>query len=285
MGENVVAMILHGAGREPIPLAAEQLHLARLIQQGLRPDASSGQKRAGLRARQRLVSGNIRLAVSVARHFLPRLGRNSSLDLADLIQEAVIGLDTAARRFDPERGCSFSTYAMWWCRQAVHRLIQNQLRTIRLPAQVLELERRWIFRPPDQDVEAFCRQWNVTAERLQFCLASVERSNVRSLDAPTRTEEGEGLGLLDRLNCGSVDPLDALNARLLLDLLQAMWPQELALLERQVLQSTSTSTLAAEQGVSSTAMGRRLKKARRRLVQALGTSAAPSADGELDHLR
>ncbi|MDB5747666.1 MAG: rpoD [Massilia sp.] len=79
-------------------------------------------------ARDRLVTANLRLAISLAQKY-----RYSGLPLADLIQEANIGLMRAAERFDFRRGFKFSTYATWWVRQAISRSVQDTSRTIRVP--------------------------------------------------------------------------------------------------------------------------------------------------------
>jgi RNA polymerase primary sigma factor len=79
-------------------------------------------------ARDRLVTANLRLAISLAHKF-----RYSSLPLEDLIQEANLGLMRAAERYDFRRGFKFSTYATWWIRQAISRGIQDTSRTIRIP--------------------------------------------------------------------------------------------------------------------------------------------------------
>jgi RNA polymerase sigma factor (sigma-70 family) len=269
MRDGAVTLILNGAGRQPIPTRAEQLHLARLIQQGRAEGASRSQSRAGHRACQRLMSGNIRLAVTIARSFMPRLGKGSSLEFADLIQEAIIGLHTATQRFDPERGCSFSTYAVWWCRQSVHRLIQGQAHTIRLPAHVQDMERRWHLRPPGQCLDQFCAQWHTSPEAMRSVLTLVHQARTRSIDAAGGDQEREGLGLAERLSGTASDPLEALERSLLLDRLAASLPEELALMERHVVKHHTTKAMAAESSISATAMGRRLNRARRKLRDAL----------------
>ena len=87
------------------------------------------------RAYHLLVEKNLRLVVSIARKYR---GASPGLPLEDLIQEGNVGLMKAARKFDPERGFRFSTYATWWIRQAVGRAVVDKGRTIRVPVHASE---------------------------------------------------------------------------------------------------------------------------------------------------
>lgn len=86
-----------------------------------------------IEARNLLINSNLRLVISIATKY-----RGRGLGLNDLFQEGVIGLTTAANRFDPGKGNKFSTYATWWVRQAVTRAINDKGRNIRIPVHIQE---------------------------------------------------------------------------------------------------------------------------------------------------
>jgi RNA polymerase nonessential primary-like sigma factor len=114
-------LYLSEIGISPLLTAAEEKSFARL--------ALSGDEAA----RRRMIESNLRLVVKIARRYI-----NRGLPLLDLIEEGNLGLIHAVKKFDPERGFRFSTYATWWIRQSIERAIMNQSRTVRLPVHIIK---------------------------------------------------------------------------------------------------------------------------------------------------
>ena len=118
-GPEPLSDYLRTIGQVPLLSAEEELALAQRVVAG---DPEAGRA---------LAAANLRLVVSVARRHL-----NRGLPLEDLIQEGNIGLLRAVEKFDWTRGYKFSTYAVWWIRQAITRALDDKGRTVRLPAHV-----------------------------------------------------------------------------------------------------------------------------------------------------
>ena len=125
MTGDTLQLFLRDIRRHPLLTAAEEIELAKRIERG------------DLEAKERMVSSNLRLVVSLAKKY-----QGHELSLLDLIQEGILGLIRAAEKFDWRRGYKFSTYATFWIRQAIQRGLANQGRTIRLPVHIGQRERK-----------------------------------------------------------------------------------------------------------------------------------------------
>ncbi|MEJ2547462.1 MAG: RNA polymerase sigma factor RpoD/SigA [Gemmatimonadota bacterium] len=113
---SMVDLYLEDVSRHPLLTAEEEDRLARLAQAG------------DPLALEQLIRANLRFVVSVAKRY-----QNRGLAFGDLIQEGNIGLVTAAKKFDPDQGVKFISYAVWWIRQAILASLARQSRSVRLP--------------------------------------------------------------------------------------------------------------------------------------------------------
>ncbi|GAA2074032.1 RNA polymerase sigma factor [Actinomadura alba] len=148
MGDSVHTY-LKAIGRRRLLTAEQEVELAKRIEAGLYAEhkletetglgaddreALGWAVEDGHRAKSHMLEANLRLVVSVAKKYSDR-----GLSLLDVVQEGNLGLIRAVEKFDYTRGYKFSTYAMWWIRQAIQRGFADSARTIRLPVHVLEL--------------------------------------------------------------------------------------------------------------------------------------------------
>ena len=121
MTTDSLQLFLKDVGKVRLLTAPEEVDLAKRIERG------------DLDAKQRMVAANVRLVISIAKHY-----RDQGVPFLDLIQEGTVGLVRAAEKFDHGKGFKFSTYATWWIRQAITRALADQARTIRIPAHVVD---------------------------------------------------------------------------------------------------------------------------------------------------
>ncbi|HZQ88932.1 MAG TPA: RNA polymerase sigma factor RpoD/SigA [Gaiellaceae bacterium] len=208
--------------REPVPdslqLFLNNLRTYRLLSPAEEVALAKRVERGDRAARRRMIEGNLRLVVSVAKAF-----QGQGLPLADLVQEGTFGLTRAVEKFDWRKGCKFSTYATWWIRQACSRAIRNQGDIIRVPIHLGERRRKIKAvrdrleqeqgRPPSP--EQVAHELDLSVQQVTDALAIATVSV--SLDEPV------GDGTVSRgefvTDDRTPDPYDEIDARLDLDAL------------------------------------------------------------------
>jgi RNA polymerase sigma factor (sigma-70 family) len=199
---DLLGLYLEQIGKTPLLSAGDEVDLARRIEAGLYAghliERGAGTPelervaRDGQRAKDLLIRSNLRLVVAAARRYSFR-----GLPLLDVIQEGNLGLIRAVEKFDYRKGYKFSTYGMWWIRQAIERGIHDKSRTVRLPIHVAEelsrlvrIERRLAAQLGREPTDA---EIGETAERAPERVAALRvfGKDLVSLDVPVG-EYGEG---------------------------------------------------------------------------------------------
>ena len=196
---------LRQIGRIPLLTDQEEIYCSHQIQAWLQYEggaeaAPAEVQRRGQRAKTRLMSGNLRLVVYICKK---NLGRG--LDLQDMVQEGSLGLSRAAEKFDSERGYKFSTYAYWWIRQGLNRALSQQVRTIRMPANRMELllkikstsnlltQERGGHPPSAQQI---ADKLDITVEEVTNTIEDDLRTQCCSLDAELKDDGGRVIDLI-----------------------------------------------------------------------------------------
>ena len=123
--DDLLQMYLKDVSRTKMITKEEEKRLGKLIKEGTKTEKAQAIKD--------LVQANLRLVVSIAKHYI-----GHGILFLDLVQEGALGLLKAAERFDHNKNFKFSTYATWWIRQTITRAIANNSRTIRIPVHMLD---------------------------------------------------------------------------------------------------------------------------------------------------
>ncbi len=123
--DDLLQMYLKDVSRTKMITKEEEKRLGKLIKEGTKAEKAQAIKD--------LVQANLRLVVSIAKHYI-----GHGILFLDLVQEGALGLLKAAERFDHNKNFKFSTYATWWIRQTITRAIANNSRTIRIPVHMLD---------------------------------------------------------------------------------------------------------------------------------------------------
>ncbi|MCX7990744.1 MAG: sigma-70 family RNA polymerase sigma factor [Proteobacteria bacterium] len=119
--DELLKLYLKDVQKNKLLTIEEERNIAKLIKKGDK------------KARKKLIEGNLRLVIKIAKKYVGR-----GLHLLDLIEEGNIGLIRAVDKFEPQMNCRFSTYATWWIRQSIERAISNQTLAIRLPVHIAD---------------------------------------------------------------------------------------------------------------------------------------------------
>jgi RNA polymerase primary sigma factor len=229
-----VRTYLKEIGRVPLLTAAQEVELAKRIEAGL----FAGEKlasgvalpgvlrrdlesivRDGEVAKRGLIEANLRLVVSLAKRYTGR-----GMAFLDLIQEGNLGLIRAVEKFDYTKGYKFSTYAMWWIRQAITRAMADQGRTIRVPVHVVDainklmrVQRQFSqLKGRDPTAEELAVELGLTAERVRE-IRTIAQDPV-SFQSPVGEDEGTLGDLIEDADAAS--PLDAATKTLMLEQLR-----------------------------------------------------------------
>jgi RNA polymerase primary sigma factor len=278
MTSDGIGRYLNEIGRIPLLSAAEEVHQSRMVQEWLTwpggPDAAPrGVQRRGLRAKNRMLEGNVRLVVSLAKKF-SAIGERKGLGLADLIQEGTIGLVRSVEKFDPEKGYKFSTYAYWWIRQSIHKAL-NQGGTIRVPSYINELLTK--LRRVTEDLAA---QGVVNPSRAQLAAAvdlPLDRlaaaldgpwatRHVVSLDSPVLASDGDCGTVMDTVGGMDEDYLARTELWEMAQDLRALLPDDFAIVELRETEEASFADLGdLLGGIGRTNARHRFNAARERL--------------------
>ncbi|HKZ06722.1 MAG TPA: sigma-70 family RNA polymerase sigma factor [Methylomirabilota bacterium] len=268
-------------GPTPAPDAAEkqrallgmylgEIRRIKLLDAAAEQDLARRARAGDASAADRLAEANLRLVISLARRYV-----NRGLSLLDLIEEGNVGLLHAVRKFDPDRGTRFSTYATWWIRQAIVRALANQARMVRLPVHVELLLSQYakaqraltqeLGRAPT--LAELAARLGQTAEQVED-LEHLRQQRTLSLDAPAGAE-GKG-SLQDTIEDPDARPGGGLAATLRARADLAGVLQDLPDQERRVI--TQRFGLGGEEPRTLEAIGKEMGVTRERVRQIEGAA-------------
>ena len=182
MAEDSLGQYLRDIGRYPLLNGNQEIQLARQLK--------NPNQRIAERARDKLFCCNLRLVVSIAKHFTRM---TQSLDALDLIQSGNFGLGKAIPRYDPERGYKFSTYATNWIKAEIRRDIANTDRIIRLPCDKHDKIIKYRKIATETGINGVTKAMKEAGASTALLLTAIQHSSrPASLDAKA-TEDGSTL--------------------------------------------------------------------------------------------
>ena len=123
--DDILQMYLKDVGRTKMLKREDEMRLGKIIAEGTPKERKL--------AVQTLVKANLRLVISIAKHYI-----GHGVLFMDLVQEGALGLIKAAEKYDYKKNFKFSTYATWWIKQTISRAVANNSRTIRIPVHMID---------------------------------------------------------------------------------------------------------------------------------------------------
>jgi len=211
---EVLSALAEGQITDPVRMYLKEIGRINLLTAEEEVELAKGSEKGDLKSKERLISSNLRLVVSIAKKYVGR-----GLTLLDLIEEGNIGLMRAVVKFDWRKGYKFSTYATWWIRQAITRAIADQARTIRIPVHMVETINRFIrtSRKLMQELgrepspEEVAKEMDIDPEKVREIIKVSQEPT--SLEAPVGEEKDSTLG--DFIPDEEIRPEDQASAELL----------------------------------------------------------------------
>lgn len=187
---DLLVSYISSVRRYPLLTQEDEVRLGRLVKQG------------DVKARNSMITSNLRLVIKVARDY-----RTRGVPMLDLIEEGNLGLIHAVNKFDPERGFRFSTYATWWIRQGIEHAVMNQSRLVRLPFhvikdlnQVLKVKKQLQEKAHGQAVAVkdIAKELNIDEDKVRSMLVVAEGISISDLNVKNKDSE-KNVSLLDLL--------------------------------------------------------------------------------------
>ena len=187
---DLLVSYISSVRRYPLLTQEDEVRLGRLVQQG------------DVKARNSMITSNLRLVIKVARDY-----RTRGVPMLDLIEEGNLGLIHAVNKFDPERGFRFSTYATWWIRQGIEHAVMNQSRLVRLPFhvikdlnQVLKVKKQLQEKAHGQAVAVkdIAKELDIDEDKVRSMLVVAEGISISDLNVKNKDSE-KNVSLLDFL--------------------------------------------------------------------------------------
>jgi len=181
---DAVQNYLREIGKVSLLTPAQERELAKRVMEGDKE------------AKKQLIQSNLRLVVAIAKKYI---NRSRNLTLLDLIQEGNIGLARAVEKFDYRKGFKFSTYAVWWIKQAISRALADQTRVIRIPVHMIETLSKYsqVRRRLAQEFgreplpEEIASEMGIDVEKVHH-LIKIAQDTI-SLETPIGDSDGESL--------------------------------------------------------------------------------------------